>query len=95
LTGAMLLDTVTPARDLAPRTLARVTGRIVAVQVEPADAAPKVIVRVDDGTGVVHAVFMGRRQMPGIEPGRILDLEGRICETSAEPKIYNPRYELV
>ncbi|WP_143338246.1 OB-fold nucleic acid binding domain-containing protein [Demequina sp. NBRC 110054] len=94
MSGAMLLDTVTPARDLEPRSLARVSGRIVAVQVEPADAAPKVIVRVDDGTGFVHAVFMGRREMPGIEPGRQLDLEGRVCETAAEPKIYNPRYEI-
>ncbi|WNM25709.1 OB-fold nucleic acid binding domain-containing protein [Demequina capsici] len=94
MTGAMLLERVTPACDLEPRSVARVAGRIVAVQVEPADAAPTVVARIDDGTGFVHAVFMGRREVPGIEPGRTVDVEGRVCETTAEPRIYNPRYEL-
>ncbi len=95
MTGAMLLDTVTQARDLEPRKVARVTGRIIAVQVEPADAAPRVVARIGDGTGFVHAVFMGRRHVPGVVPGRVLDIEGRVCETTAEPRIYNPRYELL
>ncbi|MDN4472721.1 OB-fold nucleic acid binding domain-containing protein [Demequina zhanjiangensis] len=95
MTGAMLKEHATPVRDLEPRKVARVTGRIIAVQVEPADAAPTVIVRIGDGTGFVHAVFMGRRQIPGVEPGRVLDIEGRVCETTAEPRIYNPRYELL
>ncbi|WP_084073170.1 OB-fold nucleic acid binding domain-containing protein [Demequina sp. NBRC 110052] len=94
MTQALMLDEVTQARDLEPRTVARVSGRIVALQVEPAGAPPAVVARVDDGTGYVHVVFMGRRHVPGVEPGRELDLEGRVCATDAEPRIYNPRYEL-
>jgi RecG-like helicase len=77
------------------RTYARVTGRIVWVQVEPSDAAPQLTARVEDGTGRLDAVFMGRRAIPGIEPGRTIVLQGRISEAQSLPLMYNPRYELV
>jgi hypothetical protein len=80
--------------DLQPRTVARVEGRIVAIQIEPAGAAPTLIAHVEDATGRLDAVFMGRRGIDGIEPGCVLALEGRVCVAQGRSRMYNPRYEL-
>ena len=80
--------------DAVPRASAQVSGRVVAVRVEPFDAAPTFTVQVDDGSGRIDAVFMGRRSIPGIEPGARLTLEGTVCAAQALPRMFNPRYEL-
>jgi RecJ-like exonuclease len=87
--------TYAPIVGVAERSLARVRGRIVAIQVEPAGVAPSLTVRVQDETGRIDAVFMGRRSIPGIEPGKRIGLEGRVCASQAAPRMYNPRYELL
>ncbi|WP_062133485.1 OB-fold nucleic acid binding domain-containing protein [Demequina aestuarii] len=89
-----MIDHATPISDLQPRAMAAISGRIVSIQVEPRDAAPKLTARVDDGTGRVEAVFMGRRAIAGVEPGARIRLEGRICASDALPRLYNPRFEL-
>ncbi|WP_430869096.1 OB-fold nucleic acid binding domain-containing protein [Demequina aurantiaca] len=88
------IDTTTPISDIQARTYARVEGRIVWVQVEPSDAQPRLTARIEDPSGRMDAVFQGRRVIPGIEPGRRVVLEGRVCEALAVPLMYNPRYEL-
>jgi hypothetical protein len=89
------METATPIAQAQARTYARVAGRIVWVQVEPSDAPPQLTARIEDRSGRMDAVFQGRRAIAGIEPGRRVVLEGRICEASAVPLMYNPRYELV
>jgi len=81
--------------DALPRATVRVTGRVVAVRIEPKDAPPSFGVQLDDGTGRLDAVFMGRRAIPGIEPGAVVELEGTVCATRALPRMFNPRYELL
>ncbi|WP_084078181.1 OB-fold nucleic acid binding domain-containing protein [Demequina sp. NBRC 110057] len=80
--------------DAAAREVVTLAGRVVALQVEPHDAAPQLTARIDDGTGRIDAVFMGRRVIPGIEAGVQLTIEGRISDADARPRIYNPRYWL-
>jgi len=80
--------------DAVPRTSARVSGRVVAIRVEPSDAAPEFTVQLDDGSGRMDAVFMGRRSILGIEPGTHLVIEGTVCAAKALPRMFNPRYEL-
>lgn len=80
--------------SVEPRAVARVVGRVVAVQVEPSDAPPAFTVRLEDRTGRLEAVFMGRREVPGITPGITLEVEGCVCATDSLPRLYNPRYEL-
>ncbi|MFW2514401.1 OB-fold nucleic acid binding domain-containing protein [Demequina sp. SO4-13] len=89
-----MIAQATPVSDLRPRDVAAVAGRIVSIRVEPRDAAPTLTARVDDGTGRVEAIFMGRRAIAGIEPGARIRLEGRVCSTDALPCMYNPRFEL-
>ncbi|MFW7415265.1 OB-fold nucleic acid binding domain-containing protein [Demequina sp. SO4-18] len=89
-----MIAQATPISDLRPREVVAVAGRVVSIQVEPRDAAPTLTARVDDGTGRVEAVFMGRRAIAGVEPGARIRLEGRVCSTDALPRLYNPRFEL-
>ncbi|MFV0286477.1 MAG: OB-fold nucleic acid binding domain-containing protein [Demequina sp.] len=90
--------TIAPAHqaiaDATAREVVTVAGRVVALQVEPHDAAPRLTARIDDGTGRIEAVFMGRRAIPGIEAGAQVTIEGRVSDAEALPRIYNPRYWL-
>jgi hypothetical protein len=47
-----------------------------------------------DGTGNITLVWLGRRDIPGIEPGRRILVHGRLAEIKGEPTIFNPQYEL-
>jgi hypothetical protein len=42
----------------------------------------------------VTLVWLGRRRIPGIEPGRTLTACGRFADVEGKRVIYNPRYEL-
>lgn len=80
--------------SLSDRTVARVSGRITAVIVEPAGSPPGLRARIEDASGRLEAVFMGRREIPGIEPGQDIEVEGRVAMTGTLARMYNPRYEL-
>lgn len=80
--------------DAHPREIATVSGRIVSLQVEPRDAAPQLTARLDDGTGRIDAVFMGRRIIPGIEAGAQVTVSGRVSDADARLRMYNPEYWL-
>ncbi|WP_084130510.1 OB-fold nucleic acid binding domain-containing protein [Demequina sp. NBRC 110055] len=80
--------------DAAAREVVTVAGRIASLQVEPHDAAPKLTARLDDGSGRIDAVFMGRRAIPGIEAGAQITVSGRVSDAEATPRIYNPQYWL-
>ena len=47
-----------------------------------------------DGTGNVTLVWLGRRDIPGVEPGRRIVVRGRVARIKGERTIYNPIYEL-
>jgi hypothetical protein len=47
-----------------------------------------------DGTGSVTLIWLGRRDIPGIQPGRRLIVRGRITRIHGERAIYNPVYQL-
>ena len=39
-------------------------------------------------------VWLGRRRIPGIEPGRTIKAQGRIALRDGQKVLYNPYYEL-
>jgi hypothetical protein len=47
-----------------------------------------------DGSGCVTLVWMGRRQIAGIEPGRVVVARGRLAEKNGTSVLFNPWYEL-
>ena len=56
---------------------------------------PALEAELDDGTGVLTVIWLGRRRISGIAPGRSLQVEGRIGRQEGEPVLFNPRYELM
>jgi len=40
-------------------------------------------------------VWLGRRRVPGVEPGTKLHLEGMVTVREEMPTMFNPRYEIL
>ena len=80
--------------DVAPRTRAQVSGVLRSVRLRPADQVPALEAELYDGSGSLRVVWLGRRSVAGIDPGRRIRLEGLVCFASGRPTVYNPRYEL-
>jgi hypothetical protein len=71
-----------------------VTGRLKSVVYTPRETVPTLEADLFDGSGSVTLVWLGRRRIPGIEPGRTLTARGRFAAFDGKRVIYNPWYEL-
>ena len=71
-----------------------VTGRLRTVVYTPRTNLPTLEADLYDGSDVVTLVWLGRRQIAGIEPGRALTARGRVAIRDGRKVIYNPYYEL-
>ncbi len=80
--------------ELADREIATVSGTIRAVTLRPRSNTPALVVEVYDGSQSLNLVWLGRRQIRGIEPGAYLHATGRVCLREGVPTIFNPAYEL-
>jgi hypothetical protein len=85
----------TPIADLPLRQEARVCGTLRAVTLRPRAGVPALVAELYDGTGSLSVVWLGRRQIGGIEPGRRIRVQGLVTEVSGNRVVYNPRYELI
>jgi hypothetical protein len=70
------------------------TGRLRTVVYTPRTNLPTLEADLYDGSDIVTLVWLGRRQIPGIEPGRSLTARGRVAIRDRRKVIYNPYYEL-
>ncbi|MDA8263009.1 MAG: amino acid permease [Actinomycetota bacterium] len=91
--GTRLLEGAVPIGSVVYRRPAKVAGRVRSVRVQPMDSVPSLAVRLEDGTGGILLVFAGKRQVPGIEPGRRMTAEGTVGEIEGHIAIMNPTYE--
>lgn len=71
-----------------------VLGRLRSVEIRPSSEAASLEAELFDGTDGVTLVWLGRRKIPGIEPGRTLKVRGRLAERDGRKVLYNPYYEL-
>ncbi|MGB3440983.1 MAG: OB-fold nucleic acid binding domain-containing protein [Actinophytocola sp.] len=71
-----------------------VCGRVRSVELSPRDAVATLEAELFDGTEGVTLVWLGRRRIPGIEPGRTIKAQGRIAMRDGHKVLYNPYYEL-
>ncbi len=84
-----------PVRDAPDRERIRLQGSLRTVTLRPRGGVPALEAELYDGSGVITLVWLGRRRIAGIEPGRALTVEGRIGVQGENTRvIYNPRYEL-
>src|SRR5207344_3097702 len=85
----------TPIQECEDRQRVQLTGTVSTVTINPRAGHPALEVELRDGSGAVTLVWLGRRQIPGIDPGRTLKIWGRISCHEGKRLIYNPRYELM
>jgi hypothetical protein len=78
--------------DRQPRSVA---GTLRTVTLRPRAGVPALEADLWDGSGTVNLVWLGRRRITGIEPGRRILVRGRICNQNGCRMIYNPTYELL
>jgi RecG-like helicase len=84
-----------PMDALVGRQPVRVGGEIRSVRIVPRAGAPALEVTVSDGRGSVVAVFLGRRKIAGLSPGRKVALQGVVARATTRATITNPAYELL
>jgi hypothetical protein len=83
-----------PAGQCHRGQVVSVSGRLRTVAYTPRTNLPTLEADLYDGSDVVTLVFLGRRSIVGIEPGRQLTARGRIAIRDDRKVIYNPYYEL-
>jgi amino acid transporter len=80
--------------DSQHREIVNVAGTLRAVTLRPRGGSLTMEAELWDGTGRVLLVWLGRRDIAGIEPGRKIVVRGRLTSMKGERAIYNPSYEL-
>ena len=84
----------TPVANLPDRHRVTVNGVLRSVTLRPREGVAALEAELYDGTGTVDLVWLGRREIAGIDPGRRGAFEGLVCDIDGRPTIYNPRYDL-
>ena len=80
--------------SLTPREKGRATGVLRSVVLRPREGVPAVEAELYDGSGALDLVWLGRRTIAGIEPGRRVTVDGMVCEVQGRRTMFNPAYEL-
>jgi hypothetical protein len=80
--------------DCHDRQIVSVTGTLRAVTLRPRAGVPALEAELFDGTAALNVVWLGRRSILGIEPGRKIIASGRISMNRGRPVLFNPKYEL-
>lgn len=76
------------------RVQVALSGVIRSVILRPRQGVQAFEAELFDGSASVDLVWLGRRRIAGIEPGRRARIEGLVCQIDGRPTIFNPRYEL-
>jgi hypothetical protein len=84
----------TPIADSEDRQVVDVAGVLRAVTLRPHGTSQVMEADLWDGTGNVSLIWLGRREIAGIQPGRRIVVHGRLTCVRGERAIYNPSYEL-
>ena len=86
---------VTPLDQVVERKPLRAAGQVRSVRIVPRAGAPALEVSLTDGRGSLTAVFLGRRKIAGISPGRRMVVQGVAAREGARAVVYNPEYQLL
>jgi hypothetical protein len=87
----------TPIAEAHPGHEYVFAGVLASVTVRPDGASQGFDAELFDGTGRVRLVWLGRRRIPGIDPGRRMSVTGRVVRAPGAPiaTVFNPRYTLL
>ena len=85
-------DRISDAPDRQP---VRLRGTLRTVTLRPRGGVPALEAELYDGTGSITVIWLGRRTIAGVTPGRSVEVQGRIGLHDGQRILYNPRYELL
>ncbi len=88
-------DGTMPIAAVAWRQRVRVEGRVSTVRVQPLAGTSTLECVIEDGTGAISLVFLGRSKIPGIEIGTRLCARGIAGNHHGRLALLNPTYELL
>jgi hypothetical protein len=83
-----------PVGRCADRQRVKLRGTLRTVTLSPRAGTPTLEAELYDGSGTVTLVWLGRRRIVGVEPGRDIVVSGRIAVHDNRRIMYNPSYEL-
>ena len=84
----------TEVADLVDRRRALVSGVLRSVTLRPRKGVLALEAGLYDGSGTLDLVWLGRREIAGIEPGRRVRVSGLVCVLHSRATMFNQRYEL-
>lgn len=84
-----------PISSAPERVPVQLQGVLRTVTLRPRGGVPALEAELYDGSGALTLVFLGRRRITGISPGRSIRVRGRIGVQDGVRVVFNPRYELV
>ena len=93
--GADTREQPVPVAECADRQRATLRGRISVLTLRPRSGTPWLEAELDDGSGSISLIWMGRREIPGVIAGRELRVTGRVSWVDGRRRMYNPHYELL
>lgn len=85
----------TPISNVRYRQVVRIGGTIRSTRVQPSGGVPTLECVISDSTGSMSIVFLGRRQVAGLEIGRRVVAHGMVGNHNGRLAILNPIYELL
>jgi hypothetical protein len=86
------VETIAGAADREP---VRLRGTLRTVTLRPRGGVPALEAELYDGSAALTLIWLGRRRITGIVPGRSVQVQGRIGVHDGTRIMFNPRYELM
>ena len=83
-----------PIAEAEARSQVTLQGVLRTVTLRPRGGVPALEADLYDGSAVITVIWLGRRRIAGIEPGRAIQVKGRVGTQNHTRVMFNPRYEL-
>ena len=81
--------------ELQARTRVSTGGEVKSVRIVPRAGAAALEVSLSDGRGSATAVFLGRRKIAGMAPGKRVAISGMVARDGKRFLFYNPEYSFL
>ena len=83
-----------PIEQSTDRQRVELRGSLRTVTLRPRGGVPALEAELYDGSALITLIWLGRRRIAGIEPGRAIKVTGRVGVQDKMRVMFNPRYEL-
>lgn len=81
--------------DSQTRTRTKIAGEIKRMRIKPRSGVPAVELVINDGTGEATVIFSGRRNIPGVDHGKCIMVDGVLHRDGGRTVVLNPAYTLL